>query len=642
MLEGHAAYYQPCFRPRDSGEGLVTAVSVTAAVWTGSGGDVEATLEPRLVIPGNEDQPFISGEFFVAAYQRGYRWGRHEVRQLLDDIKTNASAARAQRTTPSDYYLQPVVVLERGDGTWELVDGQQRLTTLYLIAKYIGTKFQDAKVEYRLTYETRNQEGNDSRQFLETLDPTKRNSNIDFHHIALAHDEIEAWFGEQANPTKAARDIYAALSEWVYVIWYEAPPRTNPNDLFTRLNRDRIPLTDSELIKALVLSNSGAAAGKPGRQEEIAAQWDSFERDLRDEHFWAFLTGSTAKRPTHIDFVFESMTPTGGLRVRPRYWTFERVRDDIEERDSARTSSDGAGTAAFWRDVVARHGLITGWYHDRELYHRIGYLVAIRDSMPDLIEASRSQTHSAFRVGLVDRTRQRLKLSRDDVSLLRYGKKDAKCTEVLLLMNVEAVLASSDPGARFSFHAYARDGWSLEHIHAQNAQGLQKENQRRDWLEAHVKKIRAMTWSEEFRLMADALAAQIDAHLALPAGKTDDIGFQELLDKVFELFGAPGGDATEEDMHGLGNLALLQRDFNSKLNNAVFALKRERILKLDESGAYILSCTRNVFLKYYTAAEDQQLSIWGPQDQEQYYEKLLVAISPFVLPDAAGDIEPAE
>ena len=53
-------------------------------------------------------------------------------------------------------------------------------------------------------------------------------------------------------------------------------------------------------------------------------------------------------------------------------------------------------------------------------------------------------------------------------------------------------------------------------------------------------------------------------------------------------------------MHGLGNLALLQRDFNSKLNNAVFALKRERILELDEAGAYILPCTRNVFLKYYT------------------------------------------
>lgn len=593
---------------------------------------MEATLEPRLVIPGNEGEPFVSGDFLVASYQRGYRWGPHEVRQLLNDIKANADDARARRTTPSDYYLQPVVVLPRGGGAWELVDGQQRLTTLYLIAKYIGTKLPDAKVEYTLSYETRNQKANDSRYFLENLenlDDEVRKSNIDFHHIAAAYEEIKKWFGKQPNPTKAANDFYNALSEWVYVIWYQAPSDTNPNDLFTRLNRDRIPLTDSELIKALVLSSNGAAAGKPGRQEEIAAQWDAFERDLRDDQFWAFLTGSTARRPTHIDFLFESMTPAAGLRVRPRYWTFEKVRDDIEKR----------GAAAFWRDVVARHGLLTGWFQDRELYHRIGYLVAIGDSVPDLIEASRSQTHSAFRNGLVDRTRQRLRLSRDDVSLLQYGKSDAKCTEVLLLMNVEAVLASKDAGARFSFHAYARDGWSLEHIHAQNSEGLKKENQRRDWLEAHVKKIRATEWIAELAPAAEQVAAQIDTHLALAPGKTDDIGFQEILDKVFALFGAPGGSPTEENLHGLSNLALLQRDFNSKLNNAVFALKRERIVELDEAGAYIVPCTRNVFLKYYTAAEDQQLSIWGPQDQEQYYEKLLAAIGPFLTADVVAESE---
>jgi hypothetical protein len=591
-----------------------------------SGGDVEATLEPRLVMRGEPGTPHVEGEFFVAAYQRGYRWDREEVRQLLDDIRGNAKVAEANRTTPAAYYLQPIVVLRRDDNAWELVDGQQRLTTLFLVTKYISTKLQDAQVQYSLTYETRE----NSREYLDTLDPSRREENIDFYHIAAAYDAIEEWFNEpdHGTPLQSAIDLHTALTKWVYIIWYEAPHGTNPNDLFTRLNRDRIPLTDSELIKALVLSNSGAAAGQPGRQEEIAALWDGFERDLRDDQFWAFLTGSTAKRPTHIDLLFESMTPTAGLRVRPRYWTFERVRDDIEMR----------GAAAFWRDVVARHGLLTGWYHDRDLYHRIGYLLMIGDSVPDLIEASRSQTHSAFRYGLIDRTRQRLKLSRDDVSLLRYGKNDAKCTDVLLLMNIETVLGSSDPGSRFSFHAYARDGWSLEHIHAQNAQGLKKENQRRDWLEAHVKKIRRTAWSAELQPTADTVAAQIDAHLALPAGRTDNIGFQDAADKVFALFGAPGSDTTEDDMHGLGNLALLQRDSNSKLNNAVFALKRERILELDEHGAYILPCTRNVFLKYYTAAEDQQLSIWGPQDQSPYYEKLLETVSPFLLPDPPSTV----
>ncbi len=71
----------------------------------------------------------------------------------------------------------------------------------------------------------------------------------------------------------------------------------------------------------------------------------------------------------------------------------------------------------------------------------------------------------------------------------------------------------------------------------------------------------------------------------------------------------------------------------------MFALKRERILELDEAGAYILPCTRNVFLKYYTATADQQLSIWSPQDQDAYYEKLIETVSHFLLPDPTAPAE---
>jgi len=75
-----------------------------------------ALLEPRLV--GD-----VEGKFFVRDYQRGYRWGPDEVRRLLEDIK-DADGEK--------YYLQPVVVKRLEDDRWELVDGQQRLTTLYL------------------------------------------------------------------------------------------------------------------------------------------------------------------------------------------------------------------------------------------------------------------------------------------------------------------------------------------------------------------------------------------------------------------------------------------------------------------------------------------------------------------------------
>ncbi len=581
---------------------------------------MEATLEPRLVMKGGAGTPYIEGDFFVAAYQRGYRWGREEVRHLLEDIKGNAEAAQKRREFPSDYFLQPVVVLRRSDG-WELVDGQQRLTTLLLITKYIATKFADAGVAYSLTYETR--EG--SKQYLEDLDPSRREENIDFHHIAAAYDAIVEWFGEQGSAAQAAIDVHSALSKWVYVIWYEAPAGTDPTDLFIRLNRDRIPLTDSELVKALVLSSSGREGGQFSRQQEIAAQWDGFERDLREPQFWAFLTGAASGRSTHVDFLFESLTPNAGVKARPRYWTFSKVLAHVEE----------SGVDALWNEVVERHGLLTGWYSDRGLYHRVGYLIATGVAVSELIEASKLRTHSEFAVYLRTLTRTRLGLTPADVSLLRYDDSQhaLKCTHVLLLMNVETVLASSDPGSRFSFFEYAAQGWSLEHIHAQNSQALKKEEQRRDWIESHLAKINSSSWGADARARVDAVVTKMRQHLALPPKQKDETGFQDIQDRVFALFSVDGGVADGDDMHGLDNLALLQRDFNSKLNNAVFALKRERILELDARGAYILPCTRNVFLKYYTADADQQLSFWSPQDRKAYYDRLIELIGDYLEPE---------
>jgi len=579
---------------------------------------------------GDDDKPFIEGEFFVAAYQRGYRWGHDEVRQLLDDIKSHKQDAG--KGEPADYFLQPIVVLKRDDGSWELVDGQQRLTTLFLVTKYVATRIAGSNLSYRLTYETRQ----GSRDFLQDLDFSRRDENIDFYHIARAYDVIDEWFEEQQNATQAAINFHTALANWVHVIWYEAPPGTDATALFTRLNRDRIPLTDSELIKALVLSHSGAADGKSGRQQEIAAQWDGYERDLRDQQFWAFLTRSSAERPTHIDFLFESMTPKAGLRERPPYWTFTKVSEDIERRAANMSATRSAATAAFWRDVVDRHGLLTGWFQDRRLYHRIGYLIQIGDSIQDLIDLSRSQTHSTFRQALVDRTRRRLNLTADKVSLLRYGKDNSKCTDVLLLMNVETVLGSTDVGSRFSFHAYV-DNWSLEHIHAQNAEAFEKEAERRDWLRAHKKKIEECDWSPDQQADVQRLMVQVDAHLSMAEGKTDDRSFDGIFREVLALFSAPGAETTDEDMHGLGNLALLQRIVNSKLNNAVFAMKREQIIALDQDGAYILPCTRNVFLKYYTAAAEQQLSLWGPQDRDDYLAAMIAKVEPFLVENYPAD-----
>ncbi|BAS07727.1 conserved hypothetical protein [Arthrobacter sp. Hiyo4] len=200
----------------------------------------------------------IEGRFFIRAYQRGYRWGVDEVTQLLDDV----AGSRGK----SSYYLQPIVVKRMADGRWELVDGQQRLTTLFLILQDIRGSLPSARARFELEYETRV----GSQDYLQAPDEAGSRQNIDFFHIHKAASTIRSWFEALGSgEIQAAIDFYTDLSRRVKVIWYEAPEATNSTDLFTRLNVGRIPLTDAELVKALLLTRA------KGRRASPIGRWRS-------------------------------------------------------------------------------------------------------------------------------------------------------------------------------------------------------------------------------------------------------------------------------------------------------------------------------------------------------------------------------
>ena len=367
-----------------------------------------ALLEPRVV--GD-----VEGEFFVRDYQRGYRWGQDEVRRLLEDIKDAGT---------ENYFLQPVVVKRREDGRWELVDGQQRLTTLYLVLHYIQRHMPTAEVRYSLTYETRP----DSAAYLDSPTEDASFDNIDYFHIYQALRNIESWFGEQPNETLAAIELFTALSKTVFLIWYEAPDTAefDSRTLFTRLNVGRIPLTDAELVKALLLTRV-----QDKYKHEIAAQWDSIERELHGPEVWGFATATADGGPTRISLLLDTVADIssgGSARAdRPLYHTFETLRPEIE-----------ASPEDLWDKVVDLHSLVLGWYDDRNLFHKIGYVIAAGGStFLDLVVLAQTRTKSEFDSALRELIRASLNLSRSGVASLTYGL--AKTRAVLLLMNVETV-----------------------------------------------------------------------------------------------------------------------------------------------------------------------------------------------------------
>jgi hypothetical protein len=554
-----------------------------------------AILELRLI--GD-----IVGSFRVARYQRGYRWGKLEVERLLNDIWESKG---------EPYSLQPVVVKRDNETVWELVDGQQRLTTLYLIFVYMQRAgLKNVGPQYSISYDTKTE----SWDYLQELDPALANSNIDFFHLHAAHACIQKWF-EQKGPTplkrqEVADDVFRYLCKSVRVIWYEAPKELDSTTLFTRLNVGRIPLTDAELFKALSLSQSRGGAETSDKIHEIAAQWDSIERDLHHPDVWAFVADeAAADSPTRITLLLDTLAGGPRGRLRPRFHTFDVLRDKVEK----------SGMEAVWNDVVQLHALVLGWYQNRDHYHKIGYLVAVGQRFSDLVALASGKTKSEFGTLLDARICDSLDLTPSGVAALNYESDTHKCSRLLLLMNVETVRRMKDSTERYSFRVHRRQAWSLEHIHAQQAESLTKADQWKEWLRLHREALADLPALDELR--REELLHRIDD----VGDKIDRQVFQELTREItaaFTLADAPNA-AIAHSVHSVSNLALLASGHNSALNNAVFEVKRRRILELDRRGAYIPICTRQVFLKYYTDADAQQFHFWSTQDREAYLNAIL-------------------
>lgn len=121
------------------------------------------------------------GTFYIPSYQHGYRWGADEVLRLLNDVYSNGK---------KNYCLQPVVVRKSGD-SYELIDGQQQLTTLYLIYRYMKNvnPFFSEPV-FNLEYQTRD----NSAEFLRTVNMSWREENTDFWFIGKAYETLAIAF----------------------------------------------------------------------------------------------------------------------------------------------------------------------------------------------------------------------------------------------------------------------------------------------------------------------------------------------------------------------------------------------------------------------------------------------------------------
>lgn len=467
----------------------------------------------------------LTYNFFIPGYQRGYKWTKQQVIDLLNDIDsfsikefsiTDSKTGEVEKVS-TWYCLQPLVVKQLSDddiakyelsdinpGTWyEVIDGQQRLTTIYLIIKFLNIYTLATKnslfgktVELinlpNLFYETRKSKKNNASEFLKCFSlqdgiiTNSYNSNmdecIDFHYMKEAFSEIIEWF-KQPSEDFSIDNFKNKLLFNTKFIWYESK-NENPIKVFQRLNVGKIPLTSAELIKALFLnqsnySNSGANSKHIYLQQvQIASEWDKIEYKLQDNNFWLFLNNLEYKKTTRIDFIFDLIKTQDLLDVKKNFYKSleTKISDEnnknelLKQKYNELIGDDEYSTFRYfydffrtikqsekkalecWKKIKNIFMVFEEWYDDIELYHYIGYLLYFKDNISTIYELYSKWNEFSFKQGGLILFKDDLK---DEIkSLLRRDKcnnleqvyeleglpKKTKVKSLLLLHNIQSII----------------------------------------------------------------------------------------------------------------------------------------------------------------------------------------------------------
>ena len=631
--------------------------------------------------------------FFIPDYQRGYRWTRQQVEDLLNDI-----LEFSQKENAGIYCLQPLVVVRKSsdeqlldkirqaddlsevkrllNGQWEVVDGQQRLTTIRLILELLQLpRF------YDIEYATRKESAKFLNEIADPSNTEEAKDNIDYHHISQAVIVIREWL-EKKNTEK----FLSVLLKQVKFIWYETQEE-NPKEVFTRLNIGKISLTNAELVKALLLNKSNFDSADDNKirlwQQEIAMEWDVMEYALQSSEFWLFLNEPGYECPTRIDFIFDMICHSDLLLCKDDsekeatddYKTFRYFYHYLSaQKQNGIPPSQAAHT--IWEKVKEIFQTLQEWFDDKELYHYIGFLICMGKRVDTIYNQwTRHTVKSVFiEKYLMPEIKHCLRgtdientyyeVNTDDKQKINGGSK-TNCRPILLLHNLQTVIYQNkaltdnnkyDDGVfyKFPFHLYKSEGWDVEHIDSNTENKLNNIQAQCEWLLNAYFGLQDKAYQE--------LRKQIQDFFSQYTGKvyeqSDVPDKQAKRNKQFESL-RNEIDAINSSMrlsqsekNRIWNFTLLDSSTNRSYGNAIFPAKRRVIIgkdqgrkfaspKTDEQGqimdsrlekapsSFIPPCTKYVFLKYYNTVSFDPIT-WNRDDAKAYEDNIKEVLKDFL------------
>jgi len=538
------------------------------------------------------------------------------------------------------YCIQPLVV--KKDKTklhWRVVDGQQRLTTIYLTLKVL-----EESSTFSIVYERE-----------EDIDNPKENT-IEGYYLIENKKIIQNWIDAHSS---SKDDIRNNILNRTKFIWYDIDlcGEADEYSMFRNLNRGKISLNNAELIKALFLKNipnedesNSERSSRLYHQSLIAEEYDQIEHRLREKDFWYFLN-KRELRPSCIEFIFDLMydtdeqidgnkkkqiDQTNGYRT---YNYFEWIITQDETNQRVCVEDQYKKCENVWEKVQTYFHVLEGWYADSQIYNLIGYMSAcgysvadiyrefidncnnkaefikrlknecLKQSGWDITQSENSEYYTNFRYD--DGTAYKLLLLFNIASLNCKATQDSKDSQSETPEDKKARKDKLSKIERFSFSSFHQCGWNVEHISPNNAiyykelkdTDLMSKFNNEDWSEIELCKKGS---NKKLKDLKDTIGEE---------------KFNILNDYV---------SVNDESIMTILNLTLLNEHDNKSVGNKSFKEKRQNILSFMREGYFVPTSTQMVFTKGYTEdLNKDKIDFWSQEDRNNYFDKIKTTINEY-------------
>ncbi len=228
----------------------------------------------------------------IPIYQRPYQWTEENCEELLDDLLSSYECYKE-----SDYFCGSLVLIaiskdsETNATTYDIVDGQQRLSTFILLAKVLATLYKDLDTTCRGYLENSLGDTDGEKRKRLDFDPIESNAKKDFQDALKFFDDLDASndkndknnylknaiFLKDYLEKKEIKDINAFI-KWLYLkvifIKTTCPNTSMALRIFSVLNARGLPLHAIDVFKVELLKK----IAKEKDQEEFVSRWNALRQ----------------------------------------------------------------------------------------------------------------------------------------------------------------------------------------------------------------------------------------------------------------------------------------------------------------------------------------------------------------------------